>query len=303
MARKDLLKGLMSGEPPAPAAGAPTPSPRMTRGAIGAVSQSIADLRTRALLDVPVDLIDEAGLPDRLEPDADLDALVESIRAHGQQVPVMLRHSPNAEGRYEVVYGRRRIEALRQLRQPVRAFVRDVNDRELVVAQGQENSARRDLSFIEKALFAQSMLAMGFDRKITGEALHIDKTVISRMLLVVEALPEPLIRAIGSAPSAGRDRWLALAAKIKNHDPDQVIAAAQGATSDARFLAVFKALTPSHPRESEVDFRGLLAHGEPIGSVRTEKGRSYLDLPQEFGDWLVQNIDQIHRDWANQRGE
>jgi len=302
MARKDLLKGLLNGsDTPAPH----TPAPRMTRGAIGAVSQSIADLRTRALVDVPAEMIDGAGLRDRLEPEADLDALVDSLREHGQQVPVMLRHSPNAEGRYEVVYGRRRIAALRRLNQPVRAFVRDINDRDLVVAQGQENSARRDLTFIEKALFAQAMIDMGFDRKITSEALHIDKTVISRMLAVVEALPEPLIHAIGAAPAAGRDRWLALAAKAKDRDTTMLIAVAQGPNSDARFAAVLKALTPTPKAKPSdtVDFRGLLAQGEPIGSIRTAKGRSVIDVPQDFGEWLAQNINQIHRDWTKQSGE
>jgi ParB family transcriptional regulator, chromosome partitioning protein len=44
--------------------------------------------------------------------------------------------------------------ALRDLGQPVRALVRDFDDAALVMAQGQENGARRDLSFIEKANFA-----------------------------------------------------------------------------------------------------------------------------------------------------
>ncbi|PVH27412.1 plasmid partitioning protein RepB [Pararhodobacter oceanensis] len=300
MARKDLLKGLMSGED---STSPRNSAPRMTGGAIGAVSRSIADLRTRALVDVPADLIDGAGLRDRLEPEADLEALVDSMREHGQQVPVMLRHSPNAEGRYEVVYGRRRIAALRRLDMPVRAFVRDINDRDLVVAQGQENSARRDLSFIEKALFAKSMIEMGFDRKITAEALHADKTVISRMLTVVDALPEPLIQAIGAAPSAGRDRWLTLATRAKDRDLDTLIAAAQGPDSDARFVAVFNDLAPQRKPKAPDDFRGLLAQGEPIGSIRTDKGRCVIDVPQEFGEWLAQNINQIHRDWENQRGE
>ena len=41
MARKDLLKGLMSGDPPAREDAAPLP--RYARGAIGAVSRSIAE--------------------------------------------------------------------------------------------------------------------------------------------------------------------------------------------------------------------------------------------------------------------
>ncbi|MEO8530315.1 MAG: plasmid partitioning protein RepB, partial [Deltaproteobacteria bacterium] len=67
MARKDLLKGLM-GDGAAP----PTPisaPPRMTKGAIGAVSQSIADLKSRAIIEVAADMIDHAGIKDRLDDD------------------------------------------------------------------------------------------------------------------------------------------------------------------------------------------------------------------------------------------
>lgn len=155
MARKDLLKGLMEAVPATPPGG-DAPMPRYDRGAIGAVSRGIEDLKHRAIIDVSPELIDNAGLRDRLDDDPEgIAALAESIREYGQQVPVMLRHHANIEGRYEVVYGRRRVAALKALRQPVKAMIGEMNDRELVIAQGQENSARKDLSFIEKALFAQ----------------------------------------------------------------------------------------------------------------------------------------------------
>lgn len=291
MARKDLLKDLIAG---AGESAAPAPAPRMTRGAIGAVSQSIADLRSRALVDVPADMIDGAGLADRMEPEADLDALAASIRDHGQQVPVMLRHSPNYEGRYEVVYGRRRVAVLRRLGLPVRAMVRDMDDRSLIMAQGQENTARRDLSFVEKARFAAAMQRLGFDRALICEALSIDKTVASRMLAVVEAVPEAALQAIGPAPSAGRDRWLALAARAKGWDAADLIAAARGADSDARFAALFDALAT--PRRAAAP--APLADGEVmLGTLQRRGGRVRLDLDAGFGGWLAAQIDRLHRDW------
>lgn len=155
MARKDLLEGPMEAAPATPP-GDDAPMPRYDRGAIGAVSRGIEDLKHRAIIDVSPELIDNAGLRDRLDDDPEgIAALAESIREYGQQVPVMLRHHANIEGRYEVVYGRRRVAVLKALRQPVKAIIREMNDRELVIAQCQENSARKDLSFIEKALFAQ----------------------------------------------------------------------------------------------------------------------------------------------------
>ena len=67
MARKDLLKNLMAA-PPAPADGRPA-LPRSDRGAIGAVSKSISELKNRAIIEVPGDMIDSAGLDDRLDDD------------------------------------------------------------------------------------------------------------------------------------------------------------------------------------------------------------------------------------------
>lgn len=302
MARKDLLKGLVkgSGGDQAPS---PTPPPRATKGPVGAVSQSIADLRGRALTEVPADMVDTAGLEDRLDPDGDLDALVASIRDYGQQVPVLLRHSPNVEGRYEVVYGRRRVAALKQLRQPVRAMIRDLKDRDLIIAQGQENAARKDLSFIEKANFARQMVAMGFERRVVCDALHIDKTVISRMLKVTEEVPVEVIRAIGAAPSIGRDRWLALGERMQGREAEAV-SLAKGINSDARFDAVFRGLTPTKiPREVP---KLTAVNGAVLGQVTRSASKVTLTLDRKtsgaFGDWLAENIDRIHRDFENERG-
>jgi ParB family chromosome partitioning protein len=299
MARKDLLKGLL-GDPPAPPAD--TAPPRQMRGAIGAVSQSINDLRSRAMIDVAADLIDDAGLADRLDDDADgIAALADSIAAHGQQVPVLLRHAPDHEGRFQVVYGRRRVAALRRLGLPVRAMVRDLNDHDLVVAQGQENAARKDLSFIEKAVFAQAMVDRGFARKVVEDALHIDKTVVSRMLSVTAVLPLPVIRAIGAAPAAGRDRWLALAARVRGHE-DAAVAAAQGATSDDRFAAVMAALSATRARPAVAVLAA--ADGTPLGEMRRARGRVTLALSGDgaaFGGWLADNITALHRDWLASR--
>lgn len=303
MARKDLLKNLIEAAPLA----APSPAPRLTKGAIGAVSQSIADLRTRALTEVPADLIDNAGLTDRLDQDeAGIAALMDSIRDYGQQVPVLLRHSPNHEGRYEVVYGRRRVAALRRLGLTVRAMIRDLNDRDLIVAQGQENAARKDLTFIEKANFARQMVAAGFDRKIICDALHIDKTVISRMLSVTEAVPPEVIRAIGAAPSIGRDRWMALAGRIGRRPSAEVAGLADGDSSDARFEAVFAALAPRRPdQRSPEPLCG--ANGAALGQVARARGRTVLTLSRPdaggFDDWLVTNMGRIHRDFLKERGE
>ena len=311
MARKNLLKGLMDAPPAPPADEAPArvdvAKPRYGSGAIGAVSQSISDLKSRAVQEIDPRMIDQGGLQDRLEENAGLAELIESIREYGQQVPVLLRPNPNNGERYQVVYGRRRVAALRALSQPVKALIRVLDDRAVILAQGQENTARRDLSFIEKVNFARQMQDMGYERKVICDALHVDKTLISRMLSVSDRIPEPLIQAIGAAPSVGRDRWLKLAELLRKDQEQRAVEAAQGATSDDRFEAVLTALTPRKspaPRDA-APLKG--ADGTVLGQIRRSGTKAVFTLNTKtakgFEDWLAENISELHHRWKTGRDE
>lgn len=314
MARKNLLQGLMeeATKPRDPDTAAPLP--RYTKGAIGAVSQSISDLRARAVIDLDTNLIDAGGLDDRLEnSDADHAALMESLRTYGQQVPVLVRPHPEAPDRYQIVYGRRRVLALRDLGQPVKAMVRDLDDHALIMAQGQENSARKDLSFIEKANFSRQMRDAGYDRKAICDALHVDKTVISRMLAIADAIPVGVIEAIGAAHSTGRDRWLKLAELYQVADweeGDAIAIALAGATSDDRFTALFDALARVRTRRKPPPappLRLQSSDGKALGTASVGKSGTTLRISARsapgFDRWLIENIDRIHREWTETRDE
>ena len=295
MARKNLLGDIGEGPQPSPA------PRRRTGGAIGAVGRSIADLKANAVVEIDPRMIDHAGIRDRLEdPDGEgaaaHAALMESLAEYGQQVPVLVRHSPNVEGRYEVIYGRRRVAALADLGRPIRAMIRDMPDRDLIVVQGQENAARRDLTFVEKVNFARRMRDMDFERKVICDALQIDKTVISRMLAVADAVPEELIAAIGPAPGIGRDRWVALARLIAPERIAGAVRAAEAATgSDARFEAALAAVRPR--REPPTPPRWRLARGKAGPAIRFAPEQS------GFADWVHENLDSLHADWSAGQGD
>ncbi|MEO8530649.1 MAG: plasmid partitioning protein RepB, partial [Deltaproteobacteria bacterium] len=249
-----------------------------------------------------------AGIKDRLDDDpAGIAELAASIAEYGQQVPVLLRHSPNHEGRYEVVYGRRRVLALKQLRQPIKAMIRVINDRDLVVAQGQENSLRRDLSFIEKSNFARQMVDMGFERKVVCDALSIDKTLISRMLAIIDALPEKIVRAIGSAPSFGRDRWQLLAQHARGRTETELVRLITGDTSDSRFESLLKALSTTDKPDKDIPEVLRDSTGNRMATLERGKNRVKLTLDTEndqgFGDWLAENLTEIHRDFLVRAGK
>ena len=273
-------------------------APRRMGGAIGAVGRSFAQMRANSVVDVPADMIDRAGLEDRLSADAGHAELVASLREYGQQVPVLLRHSPNHQGRYEVIYGRRRVAALRELRQPVRAIVRDLPDRDLVMAQGQENAARRDLSFIEKAHFARQMQDMGFERRDIQGALHQAEAVVSKMLSVAEKVSEEVIRAIGAAPRIGRERWVAFSRMVPGREDEAVAATRDIADSDTRFEAAQRAL---RPRARPATPAPAPEDGPSWGQVRRSARGTTISLGRRqdaFADWLVARMDELHARWA-----
>ncbi len=223
-------------------------------GAAKSISSSIDELARQAnqlvegasVVEIDTALIDASFVADRMAgEDEAFDGLVEAIRSRGQDSPVLLRPHPHKEGRYQTIFGHRRVRALRALERPVRAVIRTMADIELVLAQGQENSVRSNLSFIERVLFAQRLHDRGFDRDVILSALSVDYQTLSKMLTIPKAIPAPLIDAIGAAKSIGRDRWLELR-KLLERPGQTALALAycaapalQEAPSDERFRQVF----------------------------------------------------------------
>ena len=82
-----------------------------------------------------------------------------------------------------------------------------MDDTTAIVAQGQENAARSNLSFIERARFAKKLVELAYNKDTVKAALAIDDTLLSRMLSVAELVPDVVLEAVGAAKGVGRDRW------------------------------------------------------------------------------------------------
>ncbi|WP_313192042.1 plasmid partitioning protein RepB [Shinella zoogloeoides] len=236
MARKNVLSNLMnpSAEPADPAnPGQEEQRPPITYkgiGALGAVTRSIDALAAKAdaareieaklaagevVIELEPDQIEESFISDRLvHSDQEFQELVEAMRVRGQDSPILVRPHPTKDGTYQIAFGHRRAKAARLLGRPVRAIVKSLTDRDHVIAQGQENSARADLSFLERATFAGELETRGFDRETIMSALSADKTTVSKMLSVVNRIPKGVRAGIGPALSIGRDRWHELATRF-----------------------------------------------------------------------------------------
>jgi ParB family chromosome partitioning protein len=264
-------------------------------------------------------MIDDDGPRDRLRiSDDDVAQLAESIRRHGQQVPIMVRPIADRPGHYRIVYGRRRLHALRMLDRPAKALVRSLSDHEAILAQGQENAERLDPSFIEKALFAAELAEVGYDNAVILDALAVDKAMLSRMNKVARTIPAEVIQLVGSAHGIGRRRWEDLADLTRQHDLDLRVVADQAGIaaidrSDDRFaqLSTAASAATAPKRLSAAPVRQLTLEDGTIVCELIETARGLtLKLPKaaapEFTDWLRDNADEalrkLHGDWQASQG-
>lgn len=321
MARKGILT---SSAPDTPRDATPRPANPAPRGAVGALQSSLSKLQENAIQEIDASLIDDAGPEDRLGLDpAAQQQLSESLKAYGQQVPVLLRPHATKPQRYEIVYGRRRLAALRDLGVPVKAMIRQLDDHALVLAQGQENTARQDLSFIEKASFAAQLNTLAYERQTIADALSIDLPMVSRMLKVGGAFELPFLKKIGSAPGIGRDRWMALAKMFETKGVYSRVSAFSNTPdfnrgkSDDRFEAAFKrakqcvspqtatAKAPDKPRSLRD------ANGRAIADIRSGTRGVTLNIPARTADgfdiWINANAEalmaELHTRWTQSRTE
>jgi len=318
MARKDILS---SDIPKAARTRTPVSAVSAPRGAVGALQSSLTRLQENAVQEIATDLIDNAGVEDRLglDPQAQ-QQLVESLKTYGQQVPILLRPHGTQTGRYEIVYGRRRLRALKELGLPVKAMIRQLDDHALVMAQGQENTSRQDLSFIEKASFAAQLQEMKYDRQTIAAALSIDLPMLSRMLKVGTAFPLPFLREIGSAPGIGRDRWMGLARALEADGAQSRVAAFMRGPdfvkgdSDARFESVY-ARAMSAPKAQATARHKPRAlrdkQGNVLGNIRSDaKGVTLMITARNtdgFDHWINSNAEMLltdlHDQWEKSRSE
>jgi ParB family chromosome partitioning protein len=285
------------------------------------VKSTLKDVASNAVREISVDVIEENGPKDRLTfTDADVVTLAESIKAHGQQVPIMVRPIADKPGHYKIVYGRRRLRALRSLGISAKALVRSLSDEEAILAQGQENTQRLDPSFIEKALFATELATSGYEQAIILDALAVDKPMLSRMTKVARSIPKSVIEKIGSAHGIGRRRWEELADQSRRDgvDLEQITAALQfnaAKSSDERFGMVSDALTkalkskaPDKPA-APTTLIIKLSNGSALAEVK-ETARaltfklSKSDAP-EFAQWMRNNAEaeltRLYEAWQSEQ--
>lgn len=293
-----------------PRAGIPAPiaqvaSDASAAAALAEVTQALTAARAegRLLLRLDPDSIDPAYLVrDRIETEPEaMAALVESLRNHGQRMPVEVTET--GPGRYGLISGWRRWQALCQLRHEgaenvtVLALLRPRTEAgSAYIAMVEENEVRLGLSYYERARIAAKAVDLGvFETEkaallqLFASASRARRSKIRSFLAIYRALDDVL-----RFPAALPERLGLTLASLIDTSPDRLAAlrenlgqtpATTAAEEQARLtrLCAKKALTKPETR-SEV---------APGISLVTRKGRIELtgpgvgpDLAKRLERWL-----------------
>lgn len=130
----------------------------------------------------------------------DIEGLIDSIKAHKQLQPALIRHHPTPHDniKYEVIFGRRRHIACLKLGIPFLAIRKEIpNVQDAIASQDAENKLRNDVSNYSNALLYQRLLA---DNVFKTEKELADKLRFSTStlndLMAYAKIPEDIVKVI-----------------------------------------------------------------------------------------------------------
>lgn len=272
MAKRKRLTPMIAEYQPDPAAPASKPAMRApiadvageasAVAALDALSTSMQTARAtgRMVIEVPLgDIVSDFLVRDRLIADADdMDALMASITARGQQTPIEVIDLK--DGRYGLISGWRRCQALQRLFAQtgearygtVLALVRQPADQaDSYLAMVEENEIRIGLSYYERARIAVKATAQGAFKdekealnRLYSSASRAKRSKIKSFIAVYHTL-DPVLRY----PEAIGERLGLQIAQHLQAGPEQgaalsrMIAAADAGTSEVEQLVISQALS------------------------------------------------------------
>jgi len=235
---------------------------------------------------------------------AEFTALLEDIRANGQNDPVTLRRA--GEGRFEIAAGRRRLEACRVLERSVLARVRPLDDAAMLRIQFSENERREDISALERARwFAEVKGRLNLQAKEVAAQFGLDPSTLSLYLRlarfpaeIMERLRDPrrlamlrarrVMEALEADPLALRRITDALDAQSDPDPDDQVDAMLRAAEGRDLRRGAARAVP---------ERRHVVHDGQRIGTLTRNGGqwmfRFATSIPEDMVHALVDRLPEL----------
>ena len=288
---------------------------------ISNVGRALTHLSEDVIVSLDPSKVEASPFKDRFEYDAEADekfgALKYSIATEGQRIPVLVRPHPTKSDRYQLAYGRRRRDAILAIMEEsdrpeaikIKAYVRDLTDRQLIEEQTLENGPREDLSWIEKAMWAVQLKSSGISQRETASIMGLSEVSVSQMFRVTSVIPEDIIFAIGRAQAAGRPKWTAFAELLKDssrvESVRKIVASAEFQQADGaeRISQAMRAATSPAPQAEEHvqdEILDFAIGGRVFGRMKSTLSGTIVTIPkkeQVFARWLAERMPELMREF------
>lgn len=232
--------------------------------------------------------------PRRRFPDAELEQLAASIKAHGVIMPLVVR--PRRDGGYTLIAGERRWRAAQRAGlHEVPVVIQDVDPREAFERALVENVQRQDLDPLEEAAaYHRLTTEFGLTQDQVAERVGKDRSTVANALRLLK-LP-PAVRELVEARKLTMGHARALLALASNHDMEvcarEVIARGLSVRATEALVKKRQAGTPAPkpavPGKSasvrDLEERLTRALGGPVTLTEDAPGKGgrieirYLDL-------------------------
>lgn len=203
---------------PAPAAATPVSTPRIK-----------AEQADDAIFMLDPNDIVPWELADRPDQEfGDLEEITESIRAHGQETPALVRPIPGQKGKYELIYGRRRWTVVKDLGLKLKTFIKTLDDKSAFQKMFLENSSRKDLSAWARARSYKKAIEKGLYPSESALAAHlgIHRGSLNN-IMAFNRIPDEIVEAVGQGMS-----------KIGIHTAKAIISACDDPENVARIVSL-----------------------------------------------------------------
>jgi ParB family chromosome partitioning protein len=303
----------------------PVSARRHSSPVISNVGKALTHLGEDTILSLDPSKVDRSPYQDRFDNDdeaaAELEALKHSIASEGQKIPVLVRPHPSKRDHYQLAYGHRRLNAIKAImaeaERPetvkIKAYVRELTDRQLIEEQAVENGIRENLTWIEQAMWAVQLKEAGLSHRAICPVLGLSEAAVSHLFRVTSVIPSDIIFAIGRARAVGRPKWTALADLLKDEAKvGAVRAVIQGdgfrkadgvGRIGSALSAASGAAAPQTTKQSEtVDF--ALA-GRHFGRMKSSASGTTVAIPKAedaFARWLADRMPDLMREYEHQAG-
>ncbi len=293
---------------------------------ISNVGRALSQLTEDSIFSLDPDKVERSPYKDRFDGDEEakkeLDALKLSIASEGQKIPVLVRPHPTKSDRYQLAYGYRRWAAIKAImaeaERPetikIKAYVRQLTDRQLIEEQSLENGVRENLTWIEQAMWAVQLKRAGLSQRSICPILGLSEAAVSHLFRVTDLIPEDIVYAIGRARGVGRPKWTAFAELLRDRSRIELVRKLiktvkfHEADSSERIAQATRAASGMHDQPGEASQNEIVDFtvGDRVfGRMKRTSSGTTMSIPKQefdFARWLAERMPDLLREYNHRDG-